>query len=47
MYTSVIGLGILYVFISWMFVTGWGLTRAPPTPSPPSTTATSRRRSTR
>lgn len=24
MYTSVIGLGILYVFISWMFVTGWG-----------------------
>jgi amino acid transporter len=25
MYASVIGLGILYVFISWMFVTGWGL----------------------
>jgi amino acid transporter len=25
MYTSVIGLGILYIFISWMFVTGWGL----------------------
>jgi amino acid transporter len=24
MYTSVIGLGILYVFISWMFVSGWG-----------------------
>jgi amino acid transporter len=24
MYSSVIGLGILYVFISWMFVTGWG-----------------------
>jgi amino acid transporter len=24
MYTSVIGLGILYIFISWMFVTGWG-----------------------
>src|SRR5918997_1474037 len=24
MYTSVIGLGILYVFLSWMFVTGWG-----------------------
>jgi amino acid transporter len=24
MYASVIGLGILYVFISWMFVTGWG-----------------------
>ncbi|MEA2268318.1 MAG: hypothetical protein QOC64_928 [Solirubrobacteraceae bacterium] len=25
MYTSVIGLGILYVFISWMFVSGWGM----------------------
>jgi amino acid transporter len=24
MYTSVIGLGILYIFISWMFVSGWG-----------------------
>jgi amino acid transporter len=24
MYLSVIGLGILYVFISWMFVSGWG-----------------------
>jgi amino acid transporter len=24
MYASVIGLGILYVFISWMFVSGWG-----------------------
>ena len=24
MYASVIGLGVLYVFISWMFVTGWG-----------------------
>jgi amino acid transporter len=24
MYTSVIGLGVLYTFISWMFVTGWG-----------------------
>ena len=24
MYASVIGLGILYIFISWMFVTGWG-----------------------
>jgi amino acid transporter len=24
MYISVIGLGILYVFISWMFVSGWG-----------------------
>jgi amino acid transporter len=24
MYISVIGLGILYIFISWMFVTGWG-----------------------
>jgi amino acid transporter len=24
MYSSVIGLGILYIFISWMFVTGWG-----------------------
>jgi amino acid transporter len=25
MYSSVIGLGVLYVFISWMFVNGWGL----------------------
>jgi amino acid transporter len=24
MYISVIGLGILYIFISWMFVSGWG-----------------------
>jgi amino acid transporter len=24
MYASVIGLGILYIFISWMFVSGWG-----------------------
>ncbi len=24
MYASVIGLGVLYVFISWMFVSGWG-----------------------
>jgi amino acid transporter len=24
MYSSVIGLGILYIFISWMFVSGWG-----------------------
>ena len=28
MYASVIGLGILYVFISWMFVTGWGQANA-------------------
>jgi amino acid transporter len=25
-YTSVIGLGVFYVFVSYMFVTGWGLT---------------------
>jgi amino acid transporter len=24
MYVSVIGLGLLYIFISWMFVSGWG-----------------------
>jgi amino acid transporter len=24
-YASVIGLGVLYTFISWMFVTGWGM----------------------
>jgi amino acid transporter len=28
MYASVIGLGILYIFISWMFVTGWGQANA-------------------
>jgi amino acid transporter len=28
MYASVIGLGILYVFISWMFVSGWGQANA-------------------
>jgi amino acid transporter len=28
MYGSVIGLGILYIFISWMFVTGWGQANA-------------------
>jgi amino acid transporter len=28
MYASVIGLGVLYVFISWMFVTGWGQNNA-------------------
>jgi amino acid transporter len=28
MYLSVIGLGILYIFISWMFVSGWGLPNA-------------------
>ena len=28
MYASVIGLGILYIFISWMFVSGWGQANA-------------------
>jgi amino acid transporter len=28
MYASVIGLGVLYVFISWMFVSGWGQANA-------------------
>jgi amino acid transporter len=28
MYISVIGLGVLYVFISWMFVSGWGQANA-------------------
>ena len=25
-YSSVIGLGVFYIFVSYMFVTGWGLT---------------------
>ena len=46
-YASVIGLGILYIFISCMFVTGWGLTGSAQAGRGPVRRASSPRRSIR
>ena len=46
-YGSVIGLGVFYIFVSYMFVTGWGLTGSAQAVVRTSSPASSRRRSIR